>query len=61
MDHKHTRVDIPLFEIYDNPTVSLETGEFSNILPDGSPGLSGDSYKEILVRLAREIKRERNK
>lgn len=51
------RVEIPLFEVYDNPCVSLVTGEFTNTLPDGSPGASGDTYKEVLEQLAACIKR----
>lgn len=60
MDDKK-RVEIPLFEVYDNPCVSLVTGEFTNILPDGSPGVSGDDYKEVLEQLATCIKRDRER
>lgn len=55
------RVEIPLFEVYDNPCVSLVTGEFTNVLPDGSPGASGDVYKEVLEILANHIKRDRTR
>ncbi len=50
------RVEMPLFEVYDNPCVSLITGEFTNVLPDGSPGISGDTYRGVLERMAACIK-----
>jgi hypothetical protein len=58
MDEKK-RVEIPLFEVYDNPCVSLVTGEFTNVLPDGSPGASGDAYREFLEFFANLIKRDK--
>lgn len=53
MVHKMKKVKIPLFEVYDNPCVSIITGEFTNIIPDGSPGFSNNAYEPVLKVLAK--------
>lgn len=49
------RVKFPEFEISDNPCVSIITGEFTNVLPDGRPGPSGDFFKPVLTKLVKDL------
>lgn len=49
-----------MFELWDNPKVNIHTGEFTNILPDGSPGPTGDLHKKTLIALAKKIAKDRD-